>query len=174
MKREDKEQIVEKLSQRFQDNTNFYLADVSALSVNEINEFRKMCYDQGVYMQMVKNTLINKALNRAKVDKDNLKDTLKGPSSLMFSESINAPAKLIKKFRKTHDKPVLKAAYIEEYLYVGDEQLEHLANLKSKEELIGEVVNMLQSPMKNVISGLQSGGNKLAGVVKTLSERNKE
>lgn len=169
--REQKEKIVEQLRDRFNENANFYLADLSSMSVNDTNRFRQMCYDQGVHVQVVKNNLIKKALTEANIQDQEIHDVIEGPSSVMFTPNVNAPAKLIKEFRKTHDKPVLKAAYVEETFYVGDENLETLVDLKSKEELIADVVSLLQSPAKNVISALQSGGNKLSGIVKTLSEK---
>lgn len=170
--REEKEKIVELLRDRFNENANFYLADLSEMSVNDTNRFRKMCYDEGVHVQVVKNNLIKKALDEANIDEEGLDDVIQGPSSVLFAPNVNAPAKLIKEFRKTHERPVLKAAYVEENLYVGDENLETLVNLKSREDLIADVVSLLQSPMKNVMSALQSGGNKLSGIVKTLSEKN--
>ena len=169
--REEKEKIVELLQDRFNESANFYLADMSELSVNDTNAFRKRCYEEGIFLQVVNNNLIKKALENANITDERIHELVKGPSSVMIAESINAPAKIIQEFRKTHDKPALKGAYIEEAVYVGDEQLETLANLKSKEELIGDVIGLLQSPMKNVVSALQSGGNKLSGLVKTLSER---
>lgn len=169
--REEKEKIVELLRDRFSENANFYLADLSSMGVNDTNRFRKMCYDEGVYVQVVKNNLIKKALEEANVGDESIYDVVEGPSSIMFTPNVNAPAKLIKEFRKTHERPVLKAAYVEETLYVGDENLETLVNLKSKEDLIADVVSLLNSPMKNVMSALQSGGNKLSGIVKTLSEK---
>jgi large subunit ribosomal protein L10 len=169
--REEKEKIVELLQDRFNESANFYLADMSQLSVNDTNTFRRRCYEEGIHVQVVKNNLIKKALENANITDENLYEVIKGPSSVMFADNINAPAKIIQEFRKTHDRPVLKGAYVEETLYVGDDQLETLAALKSREELIGDIVGILQSPMKNVVSALQSGGNKLSGILKTLEER---
>jgi large subunit ribosomal protein L10 len=122
-------------------------------------------------MQVAKNKLIRKAMEASVGDFSEMFDVLKGSSSILFSKSANAPAKLIKQLRKTGDKPVLKAAYIDSSIFIGDNQLDALINLKSKEELVADIIALLQSPAKNVISGLQSGGNKLAGIVKTLQER---
>lgn len=169
--REEKERIVELLQDRFSESANFYLADMSQLSVNDTNTFRKRCYDEGIYVQVVKNNLIKKALENANINDENLHELIEGPSSVIFADNINAPAKIIKEFRKTHDRPLLKGAYVEETLYVGDDQLDTLASLKSREELIGDIVGTLQSPMKNVVSALQSGGNKISGILKTLGDR---
>jgi large subunit ribosomal protein L10 len=169
--REEKERIVELLQDRFDESANFYLADMSQLSVNDTNTFRKRCYEEGIHVQVVKNNLIKKALENANITDESLHEVIKGPSSVLFAENINAPAKLIKEFRKTHDRPLLKGAYVEETLYVGDDQLDTLAALKSKEELIGDVVGILQSPAQNVLSALQSGSNKLSGILKTLGDQ---
>jgi large subunit ribosomal protein L10 len=169
--REEKEKIVELLQDRFNESANFYLADMSQLSVNDTNTFRRRCYEEGIHVQVVKNNLIKKALENANITYESLHEIIAGPSSVMFADNINAPAKIIQEFRKKHDRPVLKGAYVEETLYVGDDQLETLAALKSREELIGDIVGILQSPMKNVVSALQSGGNKLSGILKTLEER---
>lgn len=171
MNKEEKKQIVEELSKKFGENPNFYIADISTLPVTKSNELRKQAYEKGVSIQMVKNTLIKKALEQANIENEALMDTLKGTSALMFSENINAPAKLIKAFRKDKPLPAVKVAYVEESLYVGDDQIDVLANLKSKEELIADVVALLQSPLKNIVSGLQGSGHKIAGIVKTLSEK---
>ena len=169
--REEKEKIVERLRDRFNESANFYLADMSELNVNDTNAFRKRCYEEGIHVQVVKNTLIKKALENANINDEEVHEMVKGPSSVMFADNINAPAKVIREFRKKHHKPELRGAYVEETLYLGDDKLETLANLKSKEDLIGDIIGILQSPMKNVISGLQSGGHKLSGILKTLSER---
>ena len=171
MRRENKEEIVSALSEAFTASRNFYVADISTLSVNQTNALRRLCFERGVTLQVVKNTLIEKALEKANIQADGLVESLKGPSSVMFAENSKSPAKLIKEFRASHPKPVLKAAYIEESLYVGDENLDMLITLKSREELIADVVALLQSPIKNVVSGLKGGGNKIAGILKTLSEK---
>jgi large subunit ribosomal protein L10 len=174
MTREDKTMVIDELSAKFKESPFFYIADSSELSVENINKFRGLCFEKGVEIRVVKNTLIKKALEAAGGEQagyDEIYGSLKGPSSLMFTEIANSPAKLIKEFRKTFDKPILKAAFIESAVYLGDEALDQLAALKSKEELIGEIVLLLQSPAKNVISALKSGGSTIAGLVKTLQER---
>jgi large subunit ribosomal protein L10 len=171
MKRENKEEIVNALSETLSASRNFYVADISTLTVNQTNALRKLCFERGVTLQVVKNTLIEKALEKANIEANGLVEALKGPSSIMFAESSKTPAKLIKEFRASHKMPVLKAAFIEESLYVGDENLDMLITLKSREDLIADVVALLQSPMKNVVSGLKSGGSKIAGILKTLSEK---
>jgi large subunit ribosomal protein L10 len=136
-----------------------------------VNDIRRKCFDSDIKMQVAKNTLIKKALEAASGEYAELYDVLKGSSTLLFSNSANAPAKLIKALRASGDKPLLKAAYIDSAIFIGDNQLNALVNLKSKEELIGEIIGLLQSPAKNVISGLQSGKSKLAGIVKALEKR---
>jgi large subunit ribosomal protein L10 len=170
MKREQKAEVVENLGEIFQENKNFYIVDSSRLTVNQINDFRRLCFNEGIKIQVVKNTLIRKALERAEINED-MSEILKGASSIMISENMSAPAKLIKEYRKKNDKPVLKAAYIQESLYIGDDSLDSLLKIKSREQLIGEVIGMLQSPMQNVISGLKGQGGKIAGILKTLSEK---
>lgn len=175
MTKEEKVQIIDELSERLGKTNFFYIADSSGLSVKEINSFRKACYDKGLEYKVYKNTLIAKALERIEGDYSSLNDrVLKGTSGIIFSpESGKLPANLLKDFSKTPGiKPVkFKAASIDSDLYIGEEMLEALIMLKSKNELIADVIALLQSPAKNVISGLQSGKNKLAGIVKTLSER---
>ena len=172
MKREDKALIIDDLKSKFSDASFFYIADSSGLSVEDINKFRGLCFEKGVEIRVVKNTLIKKALEAVNEEEyAGLYDSLKGPSSLMFAEIANSPAKVIEEFRKSFDKPLLKAAYIDSSIYVGDESLKELAALKSKEELIGEIILLLQSPAKNVISSLKSGSSTIAGLVKALQER---
>lgn len=173
MTKEDKIQAVEDLKVKFADASNFYIADSSALTVEQVNKLRGLCYEKGVEMKVVKNSLVQKALQAVGEDGryDDLYGALKGPTSLMFSEVANSPAKIIEEFRKSHDKPVLKAAYIDSSIYHGDDAVKELASLKSKEELIGDVIMLLQSPAKNLISALQSGGQTIAGLVKALEER---
>jgi large subunit ribosomal protein L10 len=169
---EEKKETVEELKYKFQEHNFFYILDSSELSVAEVNKLRSMCYEKGIHFQVAKNTLVQKAFNSFDDEHfHNLSKVLQGPTSLMFSEVSNLPAKVVKEFRKEHDKPVIKAACIENDVYVGDENLEQLSALKSKEELIGEIISLLQSPTKNVISALQSSGHKLSGIIKTLSER---
>jgi large subunit ribosomal protein L10 len=171
MNREEKFEIVNELSGKLSEKRNFYLTDISQLSVNQTNALRRLCFERGVEMQVYKNTMIRKALEQADMYQDGMETVLKGFSSIMFAENFTTPAKLIQDFRKDHSKPVLKAAYIEQSLYVGDDQLEVLLRLKSREQLIADVVALLQSPMRNVISALSGQGSKIAGILKTLSEK---
>jgi large subunit ribosomal protein L10 len=150
---------------------NFYITDTSDLTVAKINDIRRKCFDSDIKMQVAKNSLIKKAMEAAGGDYTEIYDVLKGSSSILFSKSATAPAKLIKQLRKGGDKPILKAAYIDSAIFIGDNQIDALTKLKSKEQLIGEIIGLLQSPAKNVVSALQSGGNTLAGLVKTLQER---
>lgn len=172
MNKDQKAQYIEDLASDLSKANIFYLADTAALTVETINQLRRRCFQQGIELRVVKNTLLAKAM--AKVEGrnyDNLASVLSGPTSIMFSEVGNAPAKLIKDFRKKNDKPILKGAYIEEAIFIGDNQLDALEAIKSREELIGDIIGLLQSPAKNVISGLTGGGSKIAGILKTLEER---
>ncbi|TVQ08111.1 MAG: 50S ribosomal protein L10 [Bacteroidetes bacterium] len=171
MKKVDKFQVIESITEKLENNEIFYLTDTSELDVETINRLRRLCFKRNVTMQVVKNTLLRKAMEKSTKDFEKLYDVLKGATSIMVSDTGNVPAKLIKEFRKTSPKPILKGAYIQESIYIGDSQLDTLESLKSKEELIGDIIGLLQSPAKNVISALQSGGNILAGVLKTLSEK---
>ena len=173
MNKVEKTAKIEQLKEKFSNSTFFYLTDSSALSVEQVNKLRRICFEKGVEMEVVKNTLVRKAFDASPEERKfgGLNDILKGPTAVMFTETANVPAKIIKEFRKTSPKPVLKAAYIDTDVYIGDEQIDALASLKSKEELIGEIVTLLQSPAKNVISALKSGSSTLAGLVKALQER---
>ncbi|MFK7901166.1 MAG: 50S ribosomal protein L10 [Cyclobacteriaceae bacterium] len=172
MIREKKAQIIDELSDKLSNVSFFYLADASGLTVAEINKFRGICYEKGLEYKVYKNTLVRKALEKQEGDYSELYDVLKGTTGIIFSpEAGNLPAKAIKEYRTGSDKPILKAASIDGDFFIGDEHLKSLAELKSKAELIGEIIGLLQSPAKNVISGLQGGGNKLSGILKTLSER---
>ncbi|SDW34044.1 50S ribosomal protein L10 [Aequorivita viscosa] len=171
MTREEKSQVIETLTAQLSDNANIYLADISGLNAGNTTNLRRACFKAGVQLAVVKNTLLKKAMESSDKDFGELTEVLKGSTSLMFSETGNAPAKVIKEFRKKSDKPLLKGAYIQESIYVGDNQLDSLVELKSKDELVGEIIGLLQSPAKNVISALKSGGSTIAGLVKTLSER---
>ena len=171
MNKEEKHDLVLALTEQIKEYGNFYITDTSDLTVAKINDIRRKCFESDIKMQVTKNTLIKKAMEAVGGDFSEIYGVLKGSSSIMFSKSGTAPAKLIKALRKQGDKPVLKAAYIDTAVFIGDNQLDALVALKSREQLIGEIVGLLQSPAKNVISGLQSGGNKLAGIVKTLQER---
>lgn len=171
MTREEKSQVIKDLTGKLTDNNIIYLADISNLNASDTSNLRRACFKANVNLAVVKNTLLAKAMEKSDKDFGDLPATLKGNTSIMTSETGNAPAKVIKEFRKKSKKPILKGAYIEASVYVGDNQLDALVNIKSKEELIGEVITILQSPAKNVISALQSGGGKLAGILKTLSEK---
>jgi len=171
MKKEDKNQLVDSLTDKINSNNIIYLTDVSELNAEQTSKLRRLCFKRDIKMTMVKNTLLKRAMEKSGKNLEDLYDVLKGSTSLMFSETGNAPAKLIEEFRKTSDKPLLKGAYVEEASYLGDDQLEALVNIKSKNELVAELIALLQSPIKNVISGLQSGGQNLTGILKTLSER---
>ncbi|MCK8481377.1 50S ribosomal protein L10 [Psychroserpens algicola] len=171
MTREEKSQVIEELTAQLADNTNIYLADISGLNAGNTSDLRRACYKANVQLNVVKNTLLTKAMEASDRDFGDLPTVLKGNTSVMYSETGNAPAKVIKNFRKKSDKPLLKGAFIEEAVYIGDDQLDMLVDIKSKEELIGEIVGLLQSPAKNVISALKSGGGTIAGIIKTLSEK---
>ncbi len=172
MRKEEKHEVVLALTEQIDSFSNLYIADTSNLTVAAVNTIRRKCFESDIKMQVAKNTLIKKALEAAQGDYAEMYDVLKGSSTIMFSNVGNAPAKLIKSLRVGNaEKPLLKAAYIDTAIYIGDDQLNNLVNLKSKDELIGEIIGLLQSPAKNVISGLQSGKAKLAGIVKTLEQR---
>lgn len=173
MNREEKTATIEALKEKLSGVDYFYLADSSTLTVEQINKFRGMCFEKGVEMKVVKNTLIKKALEAAPEEKNyaDLYQALKGHTAILFTETANTPAKLIKEFRRDDEKPELKAAYIESDVYLGDDQLDALASLKSKDDLLAEVITLLQSPAKNVIGSLKSGGQTIAGLLKALEER---
>ena len=171
MTREEKSQVIEQLTAQLTENATIYLADISGLDAGSTSNLRRACFKAGVRLSVVKNTLLAKAMESSDKDFGELSEVLKGNTSLMFAETSNAPAKVIKEFRKKSDKPLLKGAFVEESIYLGDDQLDALVDVKSKEELIGEIIGLLQSPAKNVISALKSGGGTIAGIVKTLSER---
>ncbi|NNC69258.1 MAG: 50S ribosomal protein L10 [Flavobacteriaceae bacterium] len=171
MTREEKSQVIDNLTSQLTDSSTIYLADISGLDAMSTSNLRRACFKANVKLAVVKNTLLSKAMEKADKDFGDLPEILKGNTSIMISEIGNAPAKVIKEFRKKSDRPVLKGAYIEESVYVGDDQLDTLVNIKSKEELIGEIITILQSPAKNVISALQSGGGKLSGILTTLSQK---
>ena len=171
MTREEKSQVIEELTAQLADNTNIYLTDISGLNAGSTSDLRRACFKANVKLNVVKNTLLTKAMEASDKDFGDLPTVLKGNTSVMYSETGNAPAKVIKAFRKKSEKPLLKGAFIEEAIYLGDDQLDMLVDIKSKEELIGEIVGLLQSPAKNVISALKSGGGTIAGIIKTLSEK---
>lgn len=171
MTREEKNKAIDAISVQLADNKNFYLTDISGLNAETSSNLRRVCFKSDVQIQVIKNTLLRKAMEKNDIDFEQMYDSLKGNTAIMFAESSNAPAKIIKEFRKKKDKPILKSAFIEESFYFGDDQVEVLCSLKSKEELIGDIITLLQSPPKTVISSLQSAGGTLSGILKTLSER---
>lgn len=172
MNREEKNAQIVELTEKLANNKVIYLADTSSLTVEHTNDLRRACFKGGISINVVKNTLLKKAMEKVEgVDFSELYDVLKGPTSLMISEGGSAPARVIQQFRKKFDKPILKAAYVEESFYIGDNMLDALANLKTKNEVIAELVALLQSPVRNVMSALNSGNQTLAGLVKTLGDR---
>ncbi len=171
MTREEKSQVIEELTAQLSENANIYLADISGLDAGTTSNLRRACFKANVKLAVVKNTLLEKAMSASEREFGELPSILKGNTSVMYSETGNAPAKVIKAFRKKSDKPLLKGAFIEETIYLGDDQLDMLVDIKSREELIGEIIGLLQSPAKNVVSALQSSGGKLSGILKTLSQK---
>jgi large subunit ribosomal protein L10 len=172
MTKEEKAKYIEDLTAELREAGIFYLADTSTMTVEVINNLRRKCFQSNIKLKVVKNTLLEKAMERVEgIDYGQLKEVLAGPTSILFAEVGNVPAKIIQEFRKKSDRPVLKGAFIEEAVFIGDNQLEALANLKSKNELIGDIVGLLQSPAKNVVSALKGQGGKIAGILKTLEER---
>ncbi len=173
MKKSEKLEIIDNLTQEINSYSHFYLADVESLNAEDTSSLRRQCFNKEIKLVVVKNTLLRKALENSQKNAEELYDVLKGNTSIMFCEVGNEPAKLIKAFSKENKqkKPLLKAAYVEESVYVGENQLDVLASLKSKNELIGDVIGLLQSPMKTVLGQLQSGGNTIHGILQTLSEK---
>ena len=171
MTKEEKNQVIAGLTEELNTKSNFYLTNIEGLSAAKTSGLRRAFYKEDVSLKVVKNSLLRKAMEKSDKDFEEMYDVLVGNTAIAFTEIGNAPAKAIKDFRKKDAIPAIKAAYVEQSVYIGDENLEALVNIKSKDELIGEIIGLLQSPAKNVISALQSGGNKLSGIVKTLSER---
>ncbi len=173
MTKDEKRVVIDSLTAKLNEYPHFYLTDIADLNAEQTASLRRKCFESGISLIVVKNTLLNKALeNVEKADADLVK-VLEGSTSIMFTQTAKAPAVMIKEFRKSNDKPVLKAAYVEGCVYVGDDKIEELCNIKSREELIGDIIALLQSPAKNVISALQANaGQKIAGLVKSLEERN--
>lgn len=171
MTREEKSLVIEDLTAQLSSNNIIYLADISGLNAVSTTNLRRACFKANVKLAVVKNTLLAKAMEASDKEFGDLPSVLKGNTSIMMSEVGNAPAKVIKEFRRKSEKPLLKGAFIEEAIYVGDNYLDTLVNIKSKEEVIGDIIGLLQSPAKNVISALKSGGGKIAGILKTLSEK---
>jgi len=173
MRRQEKNAIVDSLTERLKEYSHFYLTDTAELNAAVTSDLRRMCFKNNIRLVVVKNTLLKRAFEQSGLNFEELYPVLKGTTSIMFANTGNSPAKLIKEFRKTHDKPVLKGAYVQESIYLGDNMLEALVSVKTKQELIGDIILLLQSPAKNVISALQSGGNKIHGVLETLSKKEK-
>ncbi len=171
MRKEDKSTIIDQIAAVVKNYNHFYLTETTSLNAEKTSELRKECFKADIKLMVVKNTLLRKALESLGADYSELFSCLKGSTTVMLSNTGNAPAKLIKEFNKKSDLPLLKAAYVEENVYIGADQLDTLVAIKSKNELIAEVIGLLQSPAKNVVSALQSGGSKLHGVLQTLSER---
>ncbi|MDR2027734.1 MAG: 50S ribosomal protein L10 [Prevotellaceae bacterium] len=173
MKKEDKTAIIDSITEKLNTYPNFYITDISGLNAGATYQLRKLCFEKDVKLVVLKNTLLKKALEKNNFQEADIYGVLEGPTAVMFSENANTPAKLIKEFHKAgHDKPALKGAYAQECAYIGANILDELVNIKSREELIGDIISLLQSPAKNVISALQgNAGQKIAGIVKTLSER---
>jgi len=171
MRREEKEVIIDNLAQRLDQAKHFYLTDISSLNAEETSNLRRKCFEKEISLLVVKNTLLRKAMEKSEGDFNDLYNVLKDSTSIMFCESGNIPAKLIKEMRKTMDRPLLKAAFVEESIYIGDDQLETLSKIKSKEELLGDLLMLLQSPATSLVSALASNSSKLAGALKTLSEK---
>ena len=171
MKKEDKSVIIDSIKEVVASYPHFYLTETSGMNAEQVTALRRACYKADIKMLVVKNKLMIKALDQFDVDYSQIYPSLKENTAVLFSNVGNAPARLIKEFNGKKMKPILKAAYVEESFYIGEDQLEALCSIKSKNELIADVIALLQSPAKNVISGLQSGANTIHGVLKTLAER---
>lgn len=171
MTREEKNQEIQVLKEAFESTSYFYITDSSTLDVATINKFRRLCFEKGVTFKVAKNTLVKKALEQLDEDYTEIYDALSGPTSIMFASASNVPAKVLKDFRKGSEKPTLKAAYIDTDVFVGDDKIEELSKLKSKEELIADIIALLQGPMSNVMGSLNSGKNTIGGLLKALEER---
>ena len=173
MRREEKNAIIDSLAEKLKEYSHFYLTDTAQLNAADTSDLRRKCFENDIKLIVVKNTLLKRALEQSKGNFEELYPVLKGTTSIMFTNTGNKPAKLIREFRKKHDKPVLKGAYVQESVFLGDNMLDALISIKTKQELIGDIILLLQSPAKNVISALQSGGNKIHGVLETLSKKEK-
>ena len=171
MTREEKSRVIEELTAQLAGTNVVYIADISGLNAESTSNLRRACFKAGIELAVVKNTLLEKAMEASDNDYGDLTTVLKGNTSILIAENGNVPAKIIKESRKKSDKPVLKGAFIHQAVFIGDHQLDALIALKSKDEVIGEIIGLLQSPAKNVVSALKSSGGKLAGILKTLSEK---
>ncbi|MBM3434613.1 MAG: 50S ribosomal protein L10 [Bacteroidetes bacterium] len=171
MRKDEKNQLIDAITEQLNNNSTIYIADTSELNAEDTSNLRRLCFKKDIKLMVVKNTLLKRAMEKSNKNLDELYAVLNGPTSLMFSDTGNAPAKLIKEFRKKSERPYLKGAYVEEVSYLGNDQLEMLINIRTKNELIADVIALLQSPAKQVVSGLQSGGQKLTGILKALSEK---
>jgi len=171
MTKDEKGAAIAELTQKLADNSFMYITDAGGMTVETVNKFRRICHKQGLEFRVVKNTLLRKAMEANGTQYDGLHEILHGETSVIFTQTGSLPATVIKDFRKTNPKPVLKGAWIDSAIYIGDDQLDNLKNLKSKDQLLGELIGLLQSPAKNVISALKGQGGKIAGILKTLSER---
>jgi len=173
MRREEKDAIINSLAEKLKEYSHFYLTDTAQLNAADTSDLRRKCFENDIKLIVVKNTLLKRALQMSEGNFEELYPVLKGTTSIMFAQTGNGPAKLIKEFRRQHDKPVFKGAYVQESIFVGEVMLETLISVKTKQELIGDIILLLQSPARNVVSALQSGGNKLHGVLETLSKKEK-
>lgn len=176
MIKSEKGELIEELKEVFSQSSFFYVADSSKLPVSEINRFRRICYEKGITVRVLKNTLARKAMESLPEDRNyqGVFESLHGPSTFIFTDVANLPAKLIKEFRKENERPLIKAAYIDSAVYIGDDQIDALAKIKSKEQLLGDLLGLLQSPAQKLVGALNSGGQKIAGVLKTLEDRASE
>jgi large subunit ribosomal protein L10 len=173
MRREEKDAIINSLAEKLKEYSHFYLTDTAQLNAADTSDLRRKCFENDIKLIVVKNTLLKRALQMSEGNFEELYPILKGTTSIMFAQTGNGPAKLIKEFRRQHDKPVFKGAYVQESVFVGEGMLDTLISVKTKQELIGDIILLLQSPARNVVSALQSGGNKLHGVLETLSKKEK-
>jgi len=171
MRLEEKQAIIDSLAEKLEEYSHFYLTDTAELNAAHTSDLRRACFERDIKLIVVKNTLLKRALDKSEKNFEELYDVLKGSTSVMFSNTGNIPAKLLQDFRKKHDKPVLKGAFVEESVYLGDDKIDILAALKSKDELLADLIALLRSPMQNLMSALNSGSNNIHGVLEALSKR---
>ena len=171
MRLEEKQAIIDSLAEKLEEYSHFYLTDTAELNAAHTSDLRRACFEKDIKLIVVKNTLLKRALDKSEKNFEELYDVLKGSTSVMFSNTGNIPAKLLQDFRKKHDKPVLKGAFVEESVYLGDNKIDILAALKSKDELLADLIALLRSPMQNLMSALNSGSNNIHGVLEALSKR---